>query len=466
MDSEPTPLFLSDENLALATDLYQLTMAAGYVAEGMAEPATFEMFVRRLPPRRGYLVVAGLEQAVHGLLHMRFSDEAVAWLRGQDVFGHVGEGFFDYLRAFRFRGDVDAMPEGTLAFAGEPLVRVTAPLPDAQLVETFLLTCLNYPTLVATKAARVVDAAAGRPVVDFGTRRAHGPQAALLAARAAYIGGCVGTSNVLAGRQLGIRVFGTQAHSWVMAHPTEEEAFLTYHNLFPDHTTLLIDTYDTLAGARKAAQVGPAVGGVRLDSGDLAALSKGVRRILDRAGLRNTRILASSDLNEYRIAELVRRRAPIDAFGVGTEMVTSADAPALSGVYKLVEQRVAGRDVPRVKQSAHKATYPGRKQVWRRRDKRGRLLRDLIALADETHEGEPLLAPILRNGTLVAPLPALDEARDRAAQGLELLPPRFRRLDEPAEFPVRRSPRLDALLAQAVDQQRGARHRGRICAGP
>jgi len=306
----------------------------------------------------------------------------------------------------------------------------------------------------------VAAAARGRAVVDFGTRRAHGPQAGLLAARAAYIGGCVGSSNVLAGRLLGIPVFGTQAHSWVMSFDSEDEAFRAYLETFPEHTTLLLDTYDTLGAARKAAALGPCVGGVRLDSGGLAPLSRRVRRILDDAGMRSTRILASGDLNEYRIAKLLRQGAAIDAFGVGTDLVTSRDAPALGGVYKLVEQQLGGRSVPRMKHSEEKETYPGRKEVRRLLDARGRYSRDVICLADEPHDGEPLLAPVLRGGQLVAPLPSLREARDRAAASLALLPPRFRRLDHPATYPVRLSRGLKELRARLLRELASARDPG------
>jgi nicotinate phosphoribosyltransferase len=450
MPEAPRPLFPNDENLALATDLYELTMAAGYLAEGMTGQATFELFVRRMPADRGYLVTAGLEQAVHYLLHAGFSGRAIDYLRAQPVFAGVGDSFFEFLRDFRFSGDVSAMPEGTLAFPNEPLMRVTAPLPVAQVVETYLLTSITFQTLVATKAARVVSAADGRPVVDFGSRRAHGPQAGMLAARASYIGGCMGTSNVAAGMELGIPIFGTQAHSWVMAFDDEERAFRVYHDVFPDHTTLLIDTYDTLEGARRATALGPKVGGVRLDSGDLAKLSKEVRRILDDAGMPDTRIIVSSDLNEHRIAGLLADGAAIDAFGVGTEMVTSADAPTLSGVYKLVEQEVDGRMCPRVKQSVDKATYPGRKQVYRRAEADGIFQSDVIDLEGQSAGGTPLLVPVLSEGRLVEPMSDLDAARELARTSLERLPAQCRRLDGPDTYPVAWSARLEELRQQAL----------------
>jgi len=450
MSREPRPAFVTDENFPLVTDLYELTMAAGYLAAGRDEPASFELFVRALPPTRSYLVVAGLEQAVHYLCHLRFGEAAIAYLRSQPVFAHAGERFFDYLAQLRFRGDLDAMPEGTLAFAGEPLLRVAAPIVEAQIVETYLLTTLAFQTLVATKASRVVAAARGRAVVDFGSRRAHGPQAGVLAARAAWIGGCAGTSNVLAGRLFGLPVSGTQAHSWVMSFESEEEAFRAYHEAFPEHSVLLLDTYDTLAAARKATAFGPGLVGVRLDSGNLRTLSRQVRKILDDAGMHQTRILASGDLNEHRIDRLVRGGAAIDGFGVGTEMATSKDAPALGCVYKLVQQRLGGRNVPRLKLSEEKETYPGRKQVFRLADRRGRFRGDAIGLEDERLGGQPLLVPVLRGGELVSPLPTLEESRERAANGLALLPPRFRRLEDPAQYPVRWSQRIRKLRAKMV----------------
>jgi len=457
MPRDANPLFLSADTMALATDLYELTMAAGYYHAGLNEPATFEMFVRKLPPNRSYLLVAGLEQVVHYLRHVRFSGKAVDYLRAQPVFANVGDEFFDYLRAFRFTGDLHAMPEGTVAFAGEALVRVTAPLIEAQLVETYLLATVNFQTLVATKASRVVAAAQGRAVVDFGTRRAHGPQAGYAAARAAYIGGCVGTSNVLAGYELGIPISGTQAHSWVMAFDTEEHAFQAYYDVFPDSTVLLLDTYDSIAATHKAIAFGPSLRGVRLDSGDLAAQSRRVRKILDAAGLHDTRIFASSDLNEYRIDALLKKGAKLDAFGVGTDLVTSRDAPALAGVYKLVELQRDGEPAPCVKQSAAKKTYPGRKQVRRLSDKRGRYRRDVICLDHEDCGGEALLVPVLRRGKLVGELPSLEAIQQRAGEALALLPPRFRRFKGAEQYPVSISPGLEALRTQAVGHVKRAK---------
>lgn len=412
-------------------------MAAGYFAEGVTErSATFELFVRRLPPRRGYLVAAGLEQALEYLKRLSFDPEAVAYLRALPLFRHVPDAFFAYLEQFRFRCDVAAVPEGTVVFPNEPLIQVHGPLIQAQLVETFLLAALNHQTLIATKAARVVQSAAGRAVVDFGARRAHGFDAAIHGARAAAIAGCAGTSNVLAGQRFGIDVYGTAAHSYTMAFAREHDAFRSFYRLFPEHTTLLIDTYDTLEGARRAAELGPGVRAVRLDSGDLASLSREVRGILDRGGLEQTKIMASGDLDEDRIAELLAAGAPIDLFGVGTEMITSRDAPALSGVYKLVAIERDGHVAPVRKLSEAKASYPCAKQVFRQRSPAGTFGRDLLALATEHQPGEPLLQPVLRAGEPCAPLPTLPQIRDHARQQLAALPEGVRRLNDPADYPV------------------------------
>lgn len=433
-------LFLDETSLGAVTDLYQITMAAAYFESGMKERASFELFVRRLPPDRGFLVAAGLEQAVHYLENARFGAEDIAFLRAHPAFANVPARFFDYLRDFRFTGDVLAVREGTPVFENEPILCVTAPIIEAQIVETYLLSVINFQTLIATKAARVVLAAQGRPVIDFGLRRAHGPGAAMLATRASIVGGCVGTSNVQAARMLGATCVGTMAHSWIMAHAEEMDAFRGYSKLFPG-SILLIDTYDTLEGARKAARI-PEITGVRLDSGDLLALSKGVRKILDEAGLRNCKIVASGDLNEYKISDLLAGGAPIDSFGVGTEMVVSRDAPALGGVYKLVEQVVDGKRVGRMKKSADKATYPGCKQVIRRLE-RSSYGGDIIAAADERHDGVALLEPVMHGGRVGAELPALDSIRRRTLEELSKLPSGVLRSAKPDRYPVRHSERLE-----------------------
>jgi nicotinate phosphoribosyltransferase len=442
----------------LATDLYQLTMAAAYHANGRDERASFELFTRKLPEGRSYLIVAGLEQALDYLRGLSFSAGEIEYLRGLPAFGHVSPEFFDYLRDFRFTGDVWAMPEGSVAFAGEPLLLVTAPLIEAQVVETYLLSTINFQTLIATKAARIVEAAQGRGVVEFGTRRAHGFGAAVYAARAAFIGGCVGTSNVETGRRFGIPVYGTAAHSFTMAFDNEIDAFRAYFKVFPESSTLLLDTYDTINAARLATEFGPELRGVRLDSGDLVELSKQVRAILDESEMRRTKIFASGDLNEYKIAELIAAGAPIDLFGVGTDLSTSRDAPALGGVYKLVEIEFDGRVSPKMKLSCDKATYPYRKQVWRETTGDGSFAGDVIARADETDlPGAPLLKLVMRDGRPAAPLPGLQEAQERARRQLASLPEPHKRLIEAQSYPVRYSDKLEQsrmALQREFEKQR------------
>ncbi|MDI6760777.1 MAG: nicotinate phosphoribosyltransferase [Candidatus Brocadiaceae bacterium] len=461
---EPKPLFINEDNLGLVTDFYQLTMAAGYLQNDMNHPATFELFIRRLPENRPFLIAAGLEQALHYLTHLRFSREAIEYIRHHPAFKHVHKDFFSYLKKFRFSGEVFAIPEGTPVFAEEPLLRITAPIIETQLVETYLLATINFQTLIASKAVRVVLAARGREVVDFGSRRAHGPQAAVLAARACFIGGCRSTSNVLAGQQLGIPVLGTMAHSWVMAFDTEEESFRAFHRAFPEDTALLIDTYDTLRAAQLARElnIGDKLLAVRLDSGDLLSLSKGVRKILDDAGLGHVKIMASGDLNEDRIDELMRNDAPIDTFGVGTEMVTSRDQPALGGIYKLVEQERYGRHVPRMKFSEDKVFYPSSKQVYRFLNHRGIYKEDVIGVEGEDIGGQPLLEPIMHKGKLCKELPDLKDIQGRTLESLSHLPEGLKRLRiESARFasptaglggyPVQKSQRLEELKRQTEE---------------
>jgi nicotinate phosphoribosyltransferase len=429
----PVSLWPDPNALGPVTDLYQLTMMAGYIAAGMdRRRATFEMFARRMPEGRAYLVIAGLEQAVGDLLRLGFSREQVETIRNWPTFERTDPAFFDWLVSFRFEGDLWAMPEGTVVFAGEPLVRVEAPLPQAQLLETFFLASIGYPTLVASKAARIVEAASGRPVFDFGARRGHGPHAGLLAARAAYLAGCVGTSHVEAAIRLGIPALGTMAHSWVQSFPAETDAFATFARIFPNASTLLVDTYDTAAGVRAAAAIEPAVQAVRIDSGDRDALARQARAILDAHDRRAVKIFASGDLDEYQIARLVGAGAPIDAFGVGTEMITSRDAPALSLVYKLVELDGQGK----IKLSPGKKTYPMAKQVHRLRDAQGRFAYDRVTKADETSEGEPLLVPVIRGGRLVAPLPKLDAIREHCRAQCAALPDALRGPEAESLYPM------------------------------
>jgi nicotinate phosphoribosyltransferase len=430
----------------LVTDLYELTMAAGFVAAGKGnELGTFELFVRRLPRHRNFLIAAGLEQAVDYLLNLCFSSDEIAYLRSLPQFSRAPREFFDLLAEFRFTGDVHAVPEGTPVFAGEPIVTVRAPLPQAQIPETFLLATIGFQTMIASKAARVVEAAAGRRVIEFGTRRAHSPEAGVLAARASYIGGCCGTSNTAAGFRYHVPVFGTSAHSWVQAFHNETAAFRQLQDLLGPDTVQLIDTYDTLEGARRAARLGEPLWGVRLDSGDLHDLSRQVRRILDGAGMQNAKIMVSSDLNEYRILEIVAANLPIDSMGVGTDLSTSADAPNLGAVYKLAELEDDAGVRPVIKLSEEKQTWPGAKQVFRYAD------HDVIGCAGEAANKsrgpcQMLLRPIVRGGQLVEALPTAAQSREYARQCIERLPSVYRKLSEPDDpYPVEYSANLRQL---------------------
>jgi nicotinate phosphoribosyltransferase len=427
-------------------------MAAAYFANRVRALATFELFVRDLPKTRNYLIVAGLEQALDYLEELRFTEEDIVYLRRHPSFPHVPEEFFAFLRDFRFTGDVWAIPEGTPLFANEPLVRVTAPIIEAQVVETSLLATINFQTAIASKAARVAAAAAGRDVIEFGSRRAHGTEAAMLAARAAYVGGCDGTSNVEAGLRFGIPTFGTMAHSWVMTFDDEVAAFQNYMRVFPEASTLLVDTYDTLAAVRKVIAAGLRPAAIRLDSGDLNVLSHGVRQLLDAAGLRDTRIFASGDLDEWRVADLVAAGAPIDAFGVGTRLATSFDEPALGGVYKLVELQRDQEVVGRLKTSTGKVTFPGRKQVWRCHDGAGTLTGDVIACANELGPpgAEPLLVHIIRAGQPLLERPRIADIRARSRGLVARLPSAVQGLDTPAPYPVTVSARLAAEQQKLV----------------
>jgi nicotinate phosphoribosyltransferase len=441
------PHWVSDDNAALLTDLYELTMAAGYVANGVDEPATFDLFVRSLPAERAFLVTCGLEQALDYLERLHFSAAALEYL---DSLGIFDRRLLDRLATLRFTGEVWAMPEGETCFAGEPLARLTGPLVEVQLAETFLLNCLGYQTLVASKAARVALACGERSFVDFSARRDHGADAALKAARAAYVGGAAGTSNVLAGMAYGIPLSGTMAHSYVMRFADEAEAYRTFARVFPERSTLLIDTYDTEEGARIVARVatelraeGIRIRAVRVDSGDVAVLSRSVRHILDAAGHPDIEIFASGDLDEHVIAALLAGGAPIDAFGVGTRLGTSADAPWLPVVYKLVED-VSG---PKIKLAPHKTTAPGRKQVYRVEDASDP--HDVVALEEEQPPdgGRPLLEHVIAGGRRVRAQEPLAAIRARRAATVARLPERLRHLElVEYPYPVRLSAGLTALI--------------------
>ena len=444
---------------ALFTDLYELTMARAYAAASMDRIAVFELFFRTMPPNRNFILAAGLAEVVDYLEAWRFSPSDLEYLG--ELGGFPGE-FLERLAGLRFTGDVYAVPEGTVVFQGEPILQVVAPLLQAQIVETFLLNQVHYQCVAASKAARVVLAAQGRAVVDFGSRRAHGADAALKAARSAYLAGASGTSNVLAGKRYGLPVYGTMAHSFVQAHDEEAQAFESFVRLFPE-TTLLVDTYDTLEGVAEVVRLAARMGSdfriraIRLDSGDLAGLARQARLMLDGAGLHGVRIFASSELDEYAIAALVRGGASIDAFGVGTRMVVSSDAPELDMVYKLVEYDGA----PRAKLSSGKVMYPGRKQV-RRFMEGGRMARDLVCGPGEEPGGDPLLRQVLRQGRATAEgRESLEVCRTRAAAGLAALPEALRGLDRAGPYPVEYSPALkDGLLAL-----RAARAVGRCAPG-
>jgi nicotinate phosphoribosyltransferase len=424
---------------ALLTDLYQLTMAAGYFEAGKtAERATFELFVRRLPYNRNFFLAAGITQALDYLVNLRFQREEVEWLRHQPMFQRVRPEFFDALLEFRFTGDVFAVREGTPIFPNEPILTVRAPLMEAQIPETYLLATIGFQTSIATKAARIVETAGGRAVVEFGTRRAHTAQAGLYAGRAAYIGGCVGTSNVECAYRFGIPMFGTAAHAWIMSFASEREAFLQLQKLLGEGTVYLIDTYDSIEGARLAASLGQPMWGVRLDSGDLIELSRKVRRLLDEAGFPEARIMATGDLNEYRILEITAAGAPIDVFGVGTDLATSADAPSMGAVYKMVEVDDGHEKRFTAKLSAEKHTRPGAKQVFRYAD------HDVVGCSweclgrgDDATPVEALLRPVMLNGELVEPLPDAHSAKAYAAEALRRLPKATRSLYAAEDNPWR-----------------------------
>lgn len=440
---------------ALLTDLYQLTMLYAYRVRSMHDTAVFELFVRKLPPQRNFMLAAGLEQALAYLEQLTFTPEEIDWV---ERCGHFSSEFAQSLQDFRFTGDVEAMPEGTIFFPDEPILRVTASMPQAQLVESRLLNLVHYQTVVATKAARCMLAAPGKLLVDFGLRRAHGAEAGMLAARASYLAGFAGTATVLAGAQMGIPLYGTMAHSYVQAHDDEAQAFEHFARAFPLEAVLLIDTYDTELAAHKVVALaqrlradGIRLRGVRLDSGDLAVLSRKVRSILDAGGLKELTIFASGNLDEYRLEGLLAAGAPIDGFGIGTSLVTSVDVPSLDAVYKLEEY--AGK--PRRKRSRGKATWPGRKQVFRHYDPNGQFQHDVLALQDEPLPGEPLLVPLMRNGQRLRQPETLDVMRQRAARQVARLPQRLKILG-PAGTPyqVEVTPGLRDAAA-AVDRMTG-----------
>jgi nicotinate phosphoribosyltransferase len=466
--SDYVPNMVAD--IALCTDFYELTMAAAYhrldlETSGRKKNAIFELFVRKLPRNRSYMVAAGLEQAIYFLTKMRFNNRHISYIKSLKVFKDVDQNFFEYLRRFKFKGTVWAVPEGTILFPNEPIIRIEAPLIEAQIVETYVLSMINFQSLIATKASRIVSASKGKPIIEFGSRRAHGPQAGVLAARASYIGGCMGTSNTLAGYKLRIPLFGTMAHSFVMSFDKEEQAFKEFNSLFPSGY-LLVDTYDSLAAIKRIINARIHTSGIRLDSGDPYYLSLEARRLLDRAGHSKTKIMASGDLNEYLIRDLVNRDAPIDFFGVGTELSTSRDDPAMNGVYKLVAIKVPAslpsngkkkynnnrndKVLYKIKTSLGKKNYPGPKQIHRIIENKI-IKEDVIALEDEKKiSGQvrvPLLRKFLDRGKILCKMPSVQEIQRYHCQQVNLLPPKFKDLDfVPEVFPVIYSEKLEATM--------------------
>lgn len=440
-------LFPTEETLAINTDLYELTMAAAYFEAGCTEDrATFELFAPRLPTSRRFLITVGLEQSLHLLENVCFTENTIRFLQSLDPFKSVNSAFFDYLRDFRFTGDVYALPEGTVCFANEPVLQVCAPIIESQIMETYLINTFNFQTMVASKAARVCLAGEGKSIIDFGSRRAHSPQAGVLAARSAFIGGCAGTSNVLAGYEMGIPLYGTMAHSYVQFFDSETEAFQNFYQIFGKDSTILVDTYNTLAGVKKALALGGPIQGVRLDSGDLLTLACRTRELLDKHGQSKTRIVASGELDEKKISSFARAGAPIDAYGVGTNLVVSSDAPGCDLVYKLVEVVKEGEARPKLKTSTGKATLPYRKQVFRC-SKQNYFSHDWIGRWNENPSSQgnrfdPLLHQYVAQGELVANVPDLVQTRDYAQEQLRWLPDSIKLLDDTTEYPVEISPEL------------------------
>ena len=436
------------ENLTLLTDLYQLTMAQAYFREQQLGEATFSLFIRTYPPNRGYFVAAGLQDVLDYLESLHFDEAGLEFLASQKLFS---DDFLHYLAGLRFTGQVTAIPEGRIFFTDEPVLEVTAPIIEAQIVETFIINQIHLQTLIATKAARCVQAAGTRWVVDFALRRTHGSDAGMKVARASYLGGFAGTSNVMAGQRYGIPMVGTMAHSFVSSFEREIDAFRAYVESFPNTAILLIDTYDTVTGAKNAVQIaqemasrGQKLLGVRIDSGDLATLALEVRRILDAAGLQDVKIIGSGGLDEFDLERLAK--APYDSYGVGTKMGVSADAPFADIAYKLVEFQ----NRPVMKHSAGKASWPGKKQVFRQKAAGGQTKKDIIGARDEKLPGDRLLKEVMRGGRITAAHPKLSEIREKLAADLARLPGSVKAIREPSRFPVEFSPTLKALRDQVA----------------
>ena len=443
------------DSLALLTDLYQLTMAQTYFQSQRLDPATFSLFIRSYPPNRGYFVAAGLQDVLEFLEQFAVDSTGIDYLHSRRLFA---DDFLDLLKGLKFTGDVWAIPEGRLAFKDEPFLEVTAPIIEAQIVETFIINQVNLQSLIATKAARCVHAAGGRAVVDFALRRAHGIDAGMKVARASYLAGFTGTSNVRAGQEYGIPIVGTMAHSFVSSFEREMDAFRAFIASFPNNSILLIDTYDTLAGARKAVEIakeiatnGQPLQGVRIDSGDLKKLAIEVRRIFDEAGLKSVKIIGSGGLDEFDLADFTVADVPYDSYGVGTKMGVSADAPWFDIAYKLVEYD----ERPVLKLSTGKVSWPGKKQVFRMRDERGQLQKDVIALREENIPGaDPLLQKVMASGEVAVRCPTLEEIRDNFMGEFKRLSDPIKAIRNPASYPVEISPQL-TKLREEVGRQLG-----------
>ena len=447
----PKSGFINEKNLILSTDFYELTMGAAYYQYNLdnnikekEDIAVFELFVRDFPKNRNYLIFAGLEQVIHYLQNARFSERTIEFLRKKDVFKKIDSSFFDdYLPKFKFKLDVWAMREGNFFFPNEPIMKIQGPMFHAQLAETYILNVINYQTIVASKASRIKNVAQDKSLLEFGTRRSHSPLAGVYAARASYIAGFSGTSNVIADIELGINSSGTMAHSFVQRFDTEMESFDVYNDIYGDNSIFLIDTYDTEQAATKITKFKNSIKAVRIDSGDLVDHSKKVRKILDENGCEKVLIVASSDLNENRIKEFLDKNAPIDAFGIGTELATSRDDPAIAGVYKLIEYN----HKPKIKISEAKLTYPGKKQIYRIYNKQGEFKEDILTLDYEAapSDSEALLIPVMKKGILITNLPDLNNIQQFYIKNIKKLPNKFKELDENHTFQLRISKKLSEL---------------------
>ncbi|MHA1104200.1 MAG: nicotinate phosphoribosyltransferase [Promethearchaeota archaeon] len=451
MENKSNSELINKSNLILATDFYQLTMGAAYYQYNLEnnrdeneDIAVFELFIRKYPKNRNYLIFAGLEQVIHYLLNARFSNDTINFLKSKNVFKNIDPRFFEeYLPNFKFKLDAWSMKEGTFFFPNEPIMRIQGPMFHAQLAETYILNVINYQIIVASKASRIKNIAPDKILLEFGTRRSHSPLAGVYAARASYIAGFNGTSNVIADLELGINSSGTMAHSFIQKFETEEEAFEAYYNIYGKNSILLIDTYDTEKAAKKACKYGNNILGVRIDSGNLIEHSKKVRKILDDNGCDEVIIVASSDLNEYKIKKIIDDNAPIDAFGIGTELATSRDDPTIAGVYKLIEYN----NQPKIKTSEEKLTYPGKKQIYRICNERGYFKEDILMLDDEESplNSEALLIPIMEKGNLISKTPQLMEIQQHYLKNIKKLPSEYKTLDENQVFKLKISEKLSDL---------------------